>query len=115
MPAKRDVKLLDCICRNASGGKWLVPAQKFYEKTGMEDEEQIRLALNSLRLGGFIDVLYTDRHGEPFIYLTVTQKANDFLSAKSRRRKELAARLSLAVLSALVTYVAGKILYALFT
>lgn len=115
MPAKRDINLLNCIYSNAADGKWLVSTQNFYSKCGMDDEEQIRQALLKLGSDGYIEVLFTDRHGEPFMYITLTNKARDFLSAKNRRRRELFSRLALAVFSAVVTYCFGKILYALFT
>lgn len=64
---------------------------------------------------GFIDLIFTDKQGEPFVYIVILKIGKDFLQRKKERRKEVLIRISLAFLSAILTFIFGKILYAIFS
>ena len=80
----------------------------------LADKGQIRSLLLNLEREGFIDLTFADRKGEQFVYIQLQKKGVDYYNQKKSRTKELLLRIILAVLSALVTFVCGKILYGFF-
>lgn len=112
MLRKKRYELLNLAYNCGCDGKYLVSLSKLKEKTGSDDVPAFLAALSA---DGFIDVLYTDRHGEPFVYITLTKKGLERITAKQRKAREVAVKITLAALSAVVTFVLGKLLYLLFS
>lgn len=71
--------------------------------------------LNKLQREGYLEIIYTERRLEPYVFIVLSKKAQDYLSERIVRKKELFFRLALALLSAVVTFFLGKILYAIFS
>lgn len=78
-------------------------------------DEQFKAALKALEAEDYIDVIYTDRHGEPYLYIALKKRGAGYKSELRDNKNKLLFKLGLAVLSALVTFLAGRILYALFS
>lgn len=78
------------------------------------DESNVKSLLLDIEREDLIDLIFTDRKGEGFAYILLKSKGNDYFSEKKRRRKEIFMRIALAVLSAVITFVAGRILYKFF-
>ncbi len=79
------------------------------------ENESLRTVLRLLEAEDYIEVIYTDRHGEPFLYLTLKKRGVRYKQELRENKNKLIFRLLLAVVSAIVTFVAGKILYAVFS
>ena len=78
------------------------------------DKSQIRSLLLNLEREGFIDLTFADRKGEQFVYIQLQKKGIDYHNQRKSRTKELLLRVMFAVLSALVTFICGKVLYGFF-
>lgn len=78
-------------------------------------EEELKRALKALTAEDYIDVIYTDRRGEPFLYIALKKRGAGYKSELRENKNKLLFRLGLAVVSALVTFLAGRILYAIFS
>lgn len=85
-------------------------ASRFIE--GNEKAEDI---LKRLQRAGYIELIFTDKRGKPFVYMVLQKSGTDFLREKASRKKELLLKILLAFLSATLTFVFGKILYAFFS
>lgn len=98
--------------------KRLVSFEKLRAELGGKSdlsEEELRGLLKTLEEEDYIEVVYTDRHGEPFLYLTLKKRGSRYNEELRENKNKLLFKLLLAVLSALVTFVAGRILYAIFS
>lgn len=112
MIGKKGYELLNLAYNCGCDGKYLVSLSKLKERI---DSEDVPAFLAALSTDGFIDVLYTDRHGEPFVYLTLTKKGLERITSRRRKTRELGIKIALAALSAIVTFALGKLLYLLFS
>lgn len=112
MIGKKGYELLNSAYDCGCDGKYLVSTSKLKEKIG---DENVPAFLTALSDEGLIDVLYTDRHGEPFVYVSLTKKGTERVTARRRKTRELGIKIALAALSAIVTFALGKLLYLLFS
>lgn len=106
------------ILNGFSGDKKLVSFSELYQTAGSAaglDENAFRSVLSRLEDEEYIEVIRTDRHGEPFLYLRKRKRALEYKNQRKKTAEKLAVRLLFALLSALVTFVAGRILYAVFS
>ncbi len=112
MSAKSERALL-VLARDYGGeGGYLVSIESLNSKLETNDCTDL---LTAVAKKGLADVIYTDRHGEPFVYVTLSRKGQTFLSERKRRRRELVQKVLLAAVSALVTFIFGKLLYGIFS
>ena len=111
MFGKKELSLLSLAYNSGADGKYLVSLANLNEKIAVEDCKPI---LSSLKEKNCIDYLFTDRHGEPFVYVKVTENGKSQIMGKKQKRREMGIRIILACLSALITFVVGKLLYLLF-
>ncbi len=112
MLGKKGYELLRLAYNNGRDGKYLVSLSCLKEKLTADDVP----ALLTLLCGeNLIDVLYTDRHGEPFVYITLTPSGVEKVLGKKRKTRELGIKIMLAAISAIITYALGKLLYFLFS
>lgn len=79
------------------------------------DEQSLKTELVSLCKRGYIELINTERHGEPYFFITVKPKASEYFKQRKSRKTELIIKIVLACLSAVITFALGKILYALFS
>lgn len=112
MSAKSERALL-LLARDCDGeGGYLVSIESLNSRLEINDCTDL---LNAVAKKGLADVIYTDRHGEPFVYVRLSRKGQTFLAEGKRRRSVLLQKLLLAAVSALVTFLLGKLLYGIFS
>ena len=100
-----------------NGNKLLIGYNSLFSVVSQKlkvDESEIKSILKTLENEDYIEVIYTDRHGEPFLYMRRKKRGENYKKERAENAKKVAVRLCLAVLSALVTFLAGRILYAIF-
>ena len=96
-------------------GENLIALSKIEEDFAfLVEKSQIRSLLLNLEREGFIDLTFADRKGEQFVYIQLQKKGVDYYNQKKSRTKELLLRIAFAIVSALVTFICGKILYGFF-
>jgi len=109
---KRERFLLNYANEYGRDGKCLVSVEKLI---GILKTDDVKSVLSALKEKGYIDIIFTDRHGEPYVYITLTKNGADRLSAGKRKTRELLIKIALASVSALITFIVGKLLYLLFS
>lgn len=112
MAAKTETALLSFVRDYGDDGGCLVSLSALNLRLKTEDCSEV---LSSVCKKGLADVIYTDRHGEPFVYITLSKKGHARLSEGKRRRRELTLKLVLAAISAFATFIFGKLLYLFFS
>ena len=96
-------------------GENLIALSKIEEDFAfLVEKNQIRSLLLNLEREGFIDLTFADRKGEQFVYIQLQKNGVDYYNQKKSRTKELLLRIAFAIVSALVTFICGKILYGFF-
>lgn len=101
-----------------NGNKLLIGYNSLFSVVSQKlkvDESEFKSILKTLENEDYIEVIYTDRHGEPFLYITLKKRGACFKREQKENRRSLLFRLFLAVLSAIVTFVFGRLLYLLFS
>ena len=114
---KSERACLDLLLKGFNGEKRLVSLNEIYRSAGKPaglDETAFLKALKNFETEDYIEVICTDRHGEPFLYMRRKKRGENYKKERAENAKKVAVRLCLAVLSALVTFLAGRILYAIF-
>lgn len=111
MLPKKEFEVLSAAYRSGTGGKYLVSTEKLRTAFGLDDERKL---LGSLSEKGLVDVIYTDRHGEPYVYIKITNAGAEKVTSKRKKRREIGIKVAFACVSALVTYIFGKLLYLIF-
>ena len=96
-------------------GKKLIPLNELESQfEALVDKGRMRSVLLNLEREGLLDITFADRQGEPYVYIQLQKKGIDFHNQKRNKTKELLLRVLFAVLSALVTFICGKLLYGIF-
>lgn len=110
--------LFERFSSNENGTKLLISYNSLFNSVANKikiDDNAFRAMLKTLENEDYIEVIYTDRHGEPFLYITLKKRGAGFKREQKENRRNLLFRLALAVLSAIVTFVFGRLLYLLFS
>ena len=117
MLSKNERVCLDLLLKGFCGEKRLVGVSSLYDAAGKPaglDETGFLKTLKNLESEDYIEVIRTDRHGEPFLYLRRKKRGENYKKERVEKAKKVAVRFGLAILSALITFFAGRILYAIF-
>lgn len=114
MLAKSGYIFLKKLYQKCSSGEQLFSCSALTEYFNC-DEQTLKTELVFLCKKGYIELINTERHGEPYFFITVKPKAGDYFKQRKTRKNELIIKIILACLSAVITFVLGKILYALFS
>lgn len=114
MLAKSGYAFLKKIYQKCSSGEQLFSCSALTEYFNC-DEQSLKTELVSLCKRGYIELINTERHGEPYFFITVKPKASEYFKQRKSRKTELIIKIVLACLSAVITFALGKILYALFS
>ena len=75
---------------------------------------EIEKAIIALSQDGYFDLVYSDRHGETVYCITLSSKGLAFKRNSTVMKRNLIFRLGLSVVFALVSFVIGLILKAIF-
>ena len=86
----------------------LLPVRKHYT------EERLDEVLNALALDDYFDLLSSDRKGEKMYVLSLRAKGQAYRRSSLQQRRDVAAKMLLAAVSAVVAFVVGLILKRIF-
>lgn len=75
---------------------------------------ELERTMVALSQDGYFDMVYSDRHGETVYCITLTAKGTAFRRNATVLKRNLIFRLGLSVVFALVSFVIGLILKAIF-
>ena len=75
-------------------------------------EKRLADIINCLEYDGYIDVVISDRHGEMVYCITVSQKGKGIRRESVQSKRYFLYRIFLAAASAAITFLIGKLLYA---
>ncbi len=78
-------------------------------------KEKIIAALKSLELDDYLDVLPCERHGEEVYCINLHSKGNSFERDRQIDKRAIVNKIILASLSAVVTFIVGRLLIYIFS
>lgn len=103
---------------NANSGKCLVSAQdistSIYSKIDL-NEFEIDEIIKNLILDGYVDVIYSDKKGKKIYCVTLTEQGQGFARQKRNSKINASVLIARTVLLAILSFVVGLILKAIFT
>lgn len=76
--------------------------------------EQLDDILNSLRIDGYFDVIYSERKGEKMYVINLKESGINYKRAAKQQRRDITYKIFLAFVGALATFIFGLILKAIF-
>ncbi len=79
------------------------------------DKNKVLSLINSLELDGYFDVVFTERSGERVLCVNLTKKGLSFRREIVQDRRKIVWRVFLAVMSAIITFSLGRVLFYLFS
>ena len=71
--------------------------------------------IQSLSVRGYVEVINTFKKGEPYFCITLTDKGKNYQAEYREEIKDLRFKLLVASLGAVVSFIIGRILFAIFT
>ena len=78
-------------------------------------ESKLKEIINSLEQDDYLDVIHSDRHGQPVICVTLHLKGKAFPREQVQSGRVIKYKLILASVGAVLSLVIGRILYLVFT
>ena len=112
---KTSKALFKYLFRQLNDGKKLFALSEIINLFNEEiNDTNVRSYLLNIEREGVIDIIFTDKKGEPYAFISLKSRGNDYFEDKKKRKKEIFMRIFLAFLSALITYIAGRVLYRFF-
>ena len=103
------------LYKDINGNKRLFSFKEIIQRLpNLINENNIRQELLFLEREGLIDLIFADKKGEPFVYITLTKEGLEYFNRKKKGRKEFFIRILLALFSAIITFFAGRLLYRFF-
>lgn len=86
----------------------LLPVRKGYS------EEKLEEVLNGLALDDYFELLSSERKGEKMYVLSLRAKGHAYRRCSLQQKRDVAVKMALAVVSAVVAFVVGLILRRIF-
>ena len=110
----RVMSVLFSECKDKSA--LLISPTDLIKITGDKGLTQSKLdkIMSDLYMDGYFDLIYSDRRGETVYCITLTERGKGYMRGQKVMRRNLAFRLLLTVCLALLSFVIGLILKALF-
>ena len=113
---KNQKKLLEYLILKSRDGRLVISEQEFeFQTASILKNGTPKQALQKLMREDFIQIIYTDRHGEPYLYIVLLSSAKNYLKAQRSVKKQVLFKLTLASASAIITFILGRILYLIFS
>ncbi len=100
----------NCKSKNAV----LIEKSSLTSMTGAESEEKLDRVVNDLYTDGFFDLVYTERQGEKVYCITLTEKGKGYPREAKMIKRTLMFKLAVTVGFAIVSFIVGLILKAIF-
>ena len=118
MTNKRQRAVLQVICDNCIKGESCLLSKSsiiaFCLAPKLINEENISQILKGLKDEDYIDIVYSSRNGEDIYCITLNPKGRNYLVEYKRELRNFKNRLFLAALCAVVSFLVGKLLIAIF-
>ena len=111
---KAVLKVIDDHCTNRDSCLLLPSAIVAFANSKRVSEENVYEILKSLEQGGYIDLILTSGKDGDMYCITLTSKGRNFKEEYKKSLNAIKFRLLLALLSACVSFIVGKILVILF-
>ena len=86
----------------------ILPLRKKYTEEGLEE------VLHQLALDDYFDLLFSERKGEKMYVLSLRTKGQAYKRCSIQQKRDVAVKMLLAVVSAVVAFVVGLILKRIF-
>ncbi len=86
----------------------------FASKTDLVNENNVENILSTLYSNDYIDLLLSNKKGEKLYCITLLKRGKSYKEEKRREIKLVRNKILLAVIGALISFVVGRILVALF-
>jgi hypothetical protein len=118
MLKKKYESVLKVLNDNAYKGESLIISPSsivaFCGNEKLVNDKNVEDVLKSLCSSDYIDMVLSDKKGETFYCITLLKKGKNYKQEKSQEIKNIKSRIILAVVCALVSFIVGKILIAIF-
>lgn len=100
-------------CKNKRSA--LVSPADILRKTGGEQTlSGVEKIVNDLAADGYLDLVYSDRHGETVYCVSLTEKGKGFPRSVKLIKRNLIYRLGITVALAVLSFLIGVVLKAIF-
>ena len=111
--------VLKVISDNAFGGEsCLISKESIVEFARNEkyvNLNNVEEILKSLYANDYIDVLISSKKGEKFYCITLLKRGKNYKEEKKKEISNVKNKIVLAIIGALVSFIVGRILIAIFT
>ena len=117
MLSKKEKKVMSAIYQLASNKEaLLITPTDVRSIVGVEvvKKQEVESIVNDLKGDGYFDLIYSDRHGETVYCISLTAKGRGFLRESKLVKRNLLFRLFVTVALAVVSFIVGLILRAVF-
>ena len=117
MLSKNESKVMRVIFRECKDKSALLISPIDLMKIAGQDTltlTEIERVVNDLHADGYFDLIYSDRHGETVYCLSLTEKGKGYLRSNKILKRNLFFRLIATIGFAVLSFVVGLILKAVF-
>ena len=117
MLSKTENKIMLALCNECKDKSTiLITPADLIKISGVEALSQTKLELivKDLCADGYFDLIYSDRHGETVYCVTIKEKGKGYTRGLKVMKRNLIFRLVLTISFALLSFVVGLILKAIF-
>ena len=116
MLTKTESKVMDAVFSRCEGkvSELISPVDLCRMAGGSVSLSNLENTLSALSQDGYFDMIYSDRHGETVYCITLTEKGKAHKRNKKVFKRNLIFRLGLTIVLAIVSFVIGIILKAVF-
>lgn len=116
MLTKRESRVMSVLYNECSGksSALVSPADVARLAGGDVTAAQVEKIAADLAMDGYLDIVYSDRHGERILCITLLEKGKAFRRSELVAKRNLVYRIGLSVALAVVSFLIGLILKAVF-
>ncbi len=109
-------KLLIYLLEQTNGSQLLISEKQILSGNSyLSGKQELLNYLKLLSSENYFEIIYTDRHGEPFFCIQPLQKGKSYFSEKKALKRDLIYKFSVAIISGAITFLLGKLLYIIFS
>ncbi len=115
---KTEKAVMEFLYNKSQGGSCLTSFQEIVVSLSHKvklTEGKLKEIISSLEQDDYLDVIYSDRHGEPVICVTLHLKGKAFPREQVQSSRVIKYKLILASVGGVLSFIIGRILYLVFT